>query len=261
MAARKQTRAQVVAAAVERWRRPLVVGLGLVLAAASLAWAQHYLTQPGRLPLRVIQVNGEFRELQRGEIERTVGAAIDGGFFSCDMQKLRDAVLHMPWVADVSIRRVWPDTLKMNVTEEVPLARWGEQGLVNVNGGVFTPPTLGDYAGLIRLQGPDGSQRRLVAFLQALLPAAQARDLRVRAVELDRRRHWWVRFDGDLTLSLGREQVDERLAQFFRVYPSLAAQAARVPARVDMRYAHGFAVRWREATQQETAAAAAQDRA
>ena len=76
--------------------------------------------------MRVVEVGGVLERLDRSEIQRTVVDAIDGGFFSCDMQKLRQAVVAMPWVADVSIRRVWPDKLNMVVTEQVPMARWGD---------------------------------------------------------------------------------------------------------------------------------------
>ena len=60
-----------------------------VLAAAVAGY--RYLSQPGRLPLRVVEVGGALERLDRDEIQRTVVDAIDGGFFSCDMQKLRQA--------------------------------------------------------------------------------------------------------------------------------------------------------------------------
>ena len=129
------------------------------------AFGYHHLSQPGRLPLRVIEVNGELQQLEPEQIQRTVIDAIDGGFFSCDMQRLRAAVLAMPWVEDVSIRRVWPDRLSMVVTEQVPLARWGDDALINVNGGVFRPSTLGRYAGLVKLHGPEGSAATRGRFL------------------------------------------------------------------------------------------------
>jgi cell division protein FtsQ len=230
------------------WRPWLSGALLLAAVLAGAAYGHRFLTQPDLLPLRVVQVKGELRHLDRADIERTVAGAIDGGFFSCDMRKLRRAVLAMPWVADVSIRRVWPDTLQMTVSEQQPLARWGDGALVNTAAEVFAPPTASSYAELVRLHGPEGSAARVVAFYRALLPAAERRGLRVRALEQDPRRHWWVHFDGDLTLSLGRERVQQRLAQFFRIYPGLAGQPARRPARVDMRYAHGFAVRWHDTT-------------
>jgi len=231
----------------------------LLMAAVVLlgggALAYDYLAQPGRLPLRVVEINGDLQQLEPQQIEQTVMGAIDGGFFSCDMQRLRAAVLAMPWVEDVSIRRVWPDKLRMAVTEQVPLARWGEDALINVTGQVFRPGTLEGFAGLVQLHGPAGSELRVVEFFQAAVPAARMRGLQINAVELDERRHWWMRFDGGLTVSLGHESSDYRLAQFFRIYPSLTKDSARRPERVDMRYAHGFAVRWREATDEEAVAA------
>ena len=86
------------------------------------------------------------------------------------MQKLRNRVLDMPWVADVSIRRVWPDKLNMVVTEEVPLARWGEDALINIGGGVFRPPSLDGHLGLVRLDGPAGSEQRVVSSCRPLRP-------------------------------------------------------------------------------------------
>jgi len=234
-------------------------GLFSLLAAAFVllgggALAYDYLAQPGRLPLRVVEINGDFQQLEPQQVEQTVVEAIDGGFFGCDMQRLRGAVLGMPWVEDVSIRRVWPDKLRMTVTEQVPLARWGEDALINVSGQVFRPGSLKGFDGLVRLHGPQGSELRVVEFFQAAVPAARLRGLQVNEVELDDRRHWWIRFDAGLTVSLGRENIDHRLAQFFRVYPSLTADPARRPERVDMRYAHGFAVRWHEVADEKAVA-------
>ncbi|MCG6965170.1 MAG: cell division protein FtsQ/DivIB [Chromatiaceae bacterium] len=250
---KKRQQPASTAAAARRWLTWLGMASTLIVLVAAGAAAYQYLSQPGRLPLRVIDINGELQQLRQAEIQQSVINAIDGGFFGCDMQALRAAVLAMPWVEDVSIRRVWPDKLSMTVTEQVPLARWGEDALINVNGGVFRPATLDGFAGLVKLQGPKGSERRVVDFFQSAVAAAHARQLQIREVELDERRHWWLRFDDGLTVSLGRESVEHRLAQFFRVYPSLAADPIHRPDRVDMRYAHGFAVRWREPVGDEAA--------
>ena len=227
-----------------RWLAPVLFSAVSALLASVLIGGYQFLAQPDRLPLRVIEVNGEFRHLDRAAIQKVVVAAVDGGFFTVDMNRLRQAVLAMAWVDEVSIRRSWPDRLSMMVIEQVPLARWGERQLINVRGRVFTPSSVEPFAQLVRLSGPEGSEQRVVDFYQRVVADTRQRDLRLREVELDQRRHWWLRFDGDLTVSLGREQVDRRLTQFLRVYPTLAAQPQRSPQRVDMRYVHGFAVRW-----------------
>lgn len=228
-----------------RWSLLAAVA-AVVMVSASLTAGYQYLSQPGRLPLRVVEVKGELQHLAHDEVSRVAGSVIDGGFFSCDMQKLRNAVLDIPWVDDVSIRRVWPDKLSMTVTEQVPVARWDEDGLINVRGEVFRPQSMAGHQSLVLLNGPAGSEQRVVAFLQTAVSATRARGLHIREIELDQRRHWWMRFDDSLTLSLGRDDRAQRLTQFLRVYPRLVADPQRRPERVDMRYAYGFAVRWQE---------------
>ena len=228
--------------------------LSLFLVGIAVLAGYQYLTEPGRLPLRVIEVSGEFQQLEPDAIQRTVVGAIDGGFFTCNMAKLRTEVLSMPWVEDVSIRRSWPDRLDMLVTEQVPLARWGDDALISVAADVFRPTSLAAFSSLVKLSGPEGSEQRVVTFYQGAVASARARELMIIEVELDERRHWWLRFADGLTVSLGRDNVAQRLTQFFRVYPSLIAQADRRPQRVDMRYAHGFAVRWQDPPTDEVAA-------
>jgi cell division protein FtsQ len=111
---------------------------------------------------------------------------------------------------------------------------------------VFRPQVTGAYADMVRLDGPDGSAPRVVAFLHRVVGLLEGRPLSLRQIELDERRHWWLHFADGLVVSLGREQVEHRLVQFLRVYPGLVAQSPRQPERIDMRYTHGFAVRWRE---------------
>ncbi len=155
------------------WVMPLLAAAAMLMISGGLFATYSTLSQPGRLPLRVIEIQGEFRQLEHAAIERTVMATIDGGFFSCDMQKLREAVLQMPWVDDVSIRRGWPDKLSMKVTEQVPLARWGDDALINVAGGVFRPDSIEAFSSLVKLSGPQGSEQRVVAFYLQLVPAAR----------------------------------------------------------------------------------------
>lgn len=246
------------------WRALVGGACATALGAGLIGYGYSALAQPGRLPLRVVEINGNFDRLDRDEIRETVRGAIDGGFLAVDLAAVRHAVREMPWVAEVSIRRVWPDRLQMHVTEEQPLARWGDDALINTGARVFRPKSLAGHDAMPRLRGPDGSETRVVDFYRVVAPALAARGLQLRELALDERRHWWLHLmatgghagsdaggdgaqagpDGDLVVSLGREDLERRLAQFLRVYPSLAADDARRPVRIDMRYAHGFAVRW-----------------
>ena len=245
------------------WRLPTMIGALFLLGVGGISFAVHLLSQPGNLPLRVIEIKGELQHLDRTEIQEVVEQTIDGGFFTCDMNALRAAVVSLPWVEDVSVRRHWPDRLSMSVTEQVPLARWSDDALINVAAEVFRPQSIEPFASLVGLSGPQGSEYRVIALYQRAVAEARARGLALREVRLDERRHWWLRVDDELVVSRGNEAIEARLAQFFRVYPTLTAQLGKRPARIDMRYAHGFAVRWHEQDQQEeiNGSAAAEEKA
>jgi len=239
--ARKQA---VANRAVSRRFFAIVLPVLLLFGLAVLGF--HYLSQPGRMPLRVIEVTGEFTYLDQAAIEARVAKAIRGGFLDVDLQRIRAQVLDMPWVDQVSIRRVWPDTLKMHVTEQVPLAYWNEDALVNFDGRVFRPKSLPDLGKLPHLYARDAAAREVVAFYLQLHAQLLSQALRIDTVRLNRRNEWKVGFRNGLKLILGREDIAQRQQAFLYVYPKLLAHMRRQPERIDMRYAHGFAVRWRE---------------
>lgn len=220
---------------------------GLLLA-GLLGGLHRYLDRPGHLPLRVIEITGEFTYLDQDAIEARVAKALDGGFFKVDLQRIRSQVAAMPWVEQVSVRRVWPDTLRMHVTEQVPLAYWNKGALVNLDGEVFRPGSIPDLGALPHLYGDDASARQVVAFYLQLHARLLPGTLRIDTAGRNRRGEWQVAFRDGLQLILGRENVAGRQQAFFDVYPRLSTQLHRQAERIDMRYEHGFAVRWREQT-------------
>jgi cell division protein FtsQ len=228
-----------------RWLSAVLLLLVLALGAQLM---HRYLSQPGRLPLRVVEVTGQFNHLVRSEIERRVAKNIDGGFFTVDMARVRQAVLAMPWVAEVGVRRVWPDTLRMQVTEQMPLARWGDDALVNLHGEVFAPQPMPNVDALPQLQGDTRNAPAMVAFYLKLHALLVGSDLRIARLQQNPRSEFRVYFDNGLELVLGRERLVRRFEEFLKVYPQLAAYSEQAPKRIDMRYQHGFAVRWQQQT-------------
>ena len=97
---------------------------------------------PNTLPIKHVKVDGVFNRLSQTEVKKNVVENIQGGFFNIDVDKVRVALLNMPWVRDVTVKRVWPDSLKVVVSEQVPSARWGDLGLLNELGEFFSPDDM-----------------------------------------------------------------------------------------------------------------------
>jgi cell division protein FtsQ len=71
--------------------------------------------------------------------------------------------------------------------------------------------------------------------------------MRLTALRLDARGAWEFDLDNGVTVRLGRKQVDERFETFMATAVKIVAQRATDIAYVDMRYANGFAIGWRNA--------------
>ena len=217
----------------------VVVTGGLLVAVVD------YLRDPANLPIRTIRIENEFRHLDRTALQKTLGAAVDGGFFSVDLGRVREAALSLPWVAEARVTRVWPDRLLVEVTEQLALARWNDDGLVNAKGEVFRPREAGRPSLPLHFRGPEGKAAEMLGFYRRIAPAFRQRGLRIRSVELDPRGEWRLGLRDGMVVVVGREQKDFRIERLLGVYAVLANNERKI-GRIDLRYEQGFAVRWRE---------------
>ncbi len=202
------------------------------------------LQDPQAFPLKVVQIKGDFRYLDRQKLERAMEEQVRGGFFTLDVEQLHAELLAMPWVAGVALRRVWPDTLLITVKEQLPLARWGRQQLVTMQGELFQPAEGEIPAGLLQLEGPEGTEREMASRYRAMQLHFDQIGLRIARVQQDLRNAWVVEFTDGSAIRLGNRQVDERLGRFIRLYPRLKAAGQGRPKQVDLRYTNGFVVHW-----------------
>lgn len=233
---------------VRRWATAsallLVIGLGLY---AGIDW----LKDPRSLPLQVVRIEGDFVHLERHELELVVADQVRGGFFSLDVEAVRSAIRALPWVDEVAVRRVWPDTLRIWVAEQVPLARWGKKGLVNVRGEAFQPDGSERPAGLPLLEGPEGSEREMVGRYLELQRKLDPLGLKLVRLRQDARGAWRSEFDNGTLLELGSRDVHLRFDRFLRLYPRLKAAGRGEPVQVDLRYTNGLVVHWKESGDEE----------
>lgn len=224
-------------------QRALWLLLSALLAASFMAGAW-YLTRPGVLPIRSVRIEGEFAHVTRDELQQAIAQAARGGLFSVDVGAIRRAAQTLPWVHHVTVRRVWPDGLRVSVTEQHAAAIWNDRGLLNEEGEAFYPGHA-SLPALPRIEGPDGSERLLLGHLRAMQKMLHPLKLDLLRLSLDERRALSVRLSNDLELILGREEVYARLNRFTRMYALLARRGAL--QRVDLRYSNGLAARWARA--------------
>lgn len=199
--------------------------------------------QVARLPafsLREVRIGGELKHVTRDEIEDVVGRELKGNFFTINLAATRAAFERLPWVRQVKVRRQWPARLEVALEEHVPFARWGATAIVNAQGEVFRAGYDGTLPMFI---GPEGTNREIaIQYLYFRRSLAEIGETPVE-VQVTARRAWQVKLESGMTIALGRESVEARLARFVAVHDRTLGQLGRRIDYVDLRYANGFAAR------------------
>jgi cell division protein FtsQ len=169
-------------------------------------------------------------------------------FFGVPLEALRESFEQVPWVRQANIRRVWPNSLHIELEEHKATAVWGDGRLVNAQGELFSA-NLGEaeeQGPLPQFAGPNEASnqvlRRYVELVQWLTPL----NVRPESLTLSTRHAWTVKLDDGTTLLLGREQgvaMEDRISKWVASVPRLQSRLASRPELYDLRYPNGFAVR------------------
>ncbi|MFS1702029.1 cell division protein FtsQ/DivIB [Alteromonas sp. AMM-1] len=194
-----------------------------------------------RAPVQVIDFSGRFKHLDVLKLEKLIRQSQPGSFFALDVNDIHQLLEQQPWVYRASVRKQWPNRLKVYLVEQTPVARWNEDLMLNPYGESFNAE--GKTLGLPKLFGPGGSEKTALEGYNAMQSLLAGQNLAIAELSLSERYAWQVQLQNGIELNLGRQEFIDRLQRFVDVYPLLAKQPKAVKY-VDLRYDTGLAVGW-----------------
>jgi cell division protein FtsQ len=168
------------------------------------------------LGIENVRIAGQAETSQLAILERldTGGQALP----TFDAAAARERVAALPWVADVTVRKLYPDTLEVAVVERIPFALWqndGEIHIVDREGTAIAPFVEPRFAKLPLVVG-EGANRRAASFLAEI--AAQPHIAqRMRAAVLVGGRRWDIVLDDDMVVKLPESGADDAIAEIVRL--------------------------------------------
>jgi cell division septal protein FtsQ len=253
-------RARVSPARKRRWR-PSWKSVARVSAASVVVGFALYQTlsfvlASEALTVSKITVQGNQR-MSRGEVLGLLDGLSGASIVMTDLESWRQKLLASPWVADAAIRRMFPGTLAVSITERHPI------GIGRIKGTLFLIDRTGtlidefgpNYADLdlpiidgigvnVEADGSaDEARAALAGRLMSDLERRPGMAARVSQIDVSDRRNAVVLLKGDTAfLRLGDERFSERVQVYLDLLPALRERMPGIDY-VDLRFGERVVVR------------------
>lgn len=229
-----------------------------VLLACFLVLATLWLTHRPLFDWRRITVDGDVSRVSLQALKNQTIGSLEGNFWTLNLHATQRHFEQVPWVRRALLHRQFPDTLRVQIEEQVPAAWWQDEdstAFVNGFGEVFEADATDVPEGLPIFKGQEEQSQRMMNMYVALEREAAQRSMKIREIGLSRGGAWSVLLDGGARLELGRgsdRDLQARLQRFFtglvQIYPDKPAREALLMiASADLRYQNGFSLRLRTA--------------
>ena len=210
----------------------------LILGIGGSLW----LTSPSNFPIRQVTLHGTLQHLDPAWLQETLSGALNGNMLTQDLTGLERRLEESIWVRQARIRRRWPATLRIEVTEQVPVAYWEAGGLLDERGKRFALHNE-PAPSLPRIAGMPGREAALAGYAEQIQTLLAPRGMRLVRLEETKFRSLHLTTSSGMRLTLGRVRPIERLARWLRYYEAYARIRPASDTIIDLRYPNGFTAR------------------
>jgi cell division protein FtsQ len=206
-------------------------------------------------PVTSLQITGEMPYTQKQEVLDILAQGDLGNFFKLDVNEVQTRVLALPWVYSVSVRKHWPNELKIYVVDQTPVALWNGDFLINAHGVAFQADTSRLTSAIPEFFAPEGSETVALKNFRNLNKLLKFSGLSIDELMLSERFAWQLTLSDGVLLNLGREDTVDRVQRFMDIYPQIKKNKVKEQQvdYIDLRYDTGVAVGWKQATDKQRA--------
>lgn len=196
------------------------------------------------IPIKTINIQSSLEKVNKDEIKTIAKNYMYEGFFTVNLSSFEQQLNEIPWVHRATIKRQWPGSLVINISEQQPYFRWGENHLINKYGETFYVSDVSQYSYMPLLQGVNGREQELIKLYYKYNKGFKQVDAEIVSLKEDARYDKEIHLANGITINVGRDQSDKQIQRCLNSFAMFSKAEREAIASIDLRHGNGFAVRW-----------------
>lgn len=184
-------------------------------------------------------------------LKQAMGEQASGNYFTSDLHAIRDKVMGLGWVDEVSVSRDWQRGIVVHALPKQAVAYFGSERVVDAKGHVYVPVNGDPFASatqpIVTIQGDASQAAVIMQQLQQVNSWFAPLDMAVVDLILTPRMTWLIRFDNGLRIIVDNDNTAQKLLSLSRALSGALKPRLQDIQAVDLRYQNGFAIAWQAA--------------
>ncbi|MFT6926307.1 MAG: cell division protein FtsQ [Psychromonas sp.] len=207
-----------------------------------------WLTDEQSLPLTSLILTGEMQHVASDDVRVVLKKQKDRlNFFTLEIAQIQKQLEDMPWVYSASIRKQWPNTIKIHIVEQSIIAIWNNNALLNQAGDIIHTSPEGVLDQYIKLYGEDEFAKKVLQTYLEIEQLLKVNNFKIKLLSSDKRNSTKIILENGIALRLGKEQKLDRIQRFLSVFPLIENKYdIDTIDYLDLRYDTGIAIGWQK---------------
>ncbi|MBN2866543.1 MAG: FtsQ-type POTRA domain-containing protein [Thiotrichales bacterium] len=218
-------------------------GLLILIVIGLLTWFILKQEMTSQRPIQHVKITTQLQQLSEQDIDQVLMPYIGSSFWEVELNKIQSDLTRLDWVSQAVVKRSWPDQLIISIEEQIPVARWDDDGLINHKGEVFFPNSIHGFENFVRLDGRLETSAQILAKLAEFQAILDGLSWSIAQMSEQVDGGWQLYILDGPRLLLAKNGDKEQLIRFVRAYGQLKNELRNSAQVYDLRYSNGFSVK------------------
>lgn len=202
-------------------------------------------------PILKVSLIGNLQYTEQDAIKEALDKPLDkNNLLLINLKSVQQALLKLPWIKSVYVKRKWPDTIYIELQEKMPLAKWNDANVVTIDGDIFylqakQKQKLELSNKLPEFYGSFSEIAKIIDTYNILMESLKPVELTIKRLEIMPDRGWKAMLNNGVSIIIGQQKLQERIKNFLWAYKKMLINNISNIEYVDLRYTNGISVGWK----------------